>query len=104
MQVAVLVGLDLEDQPTKRLVDVGFAFQLVVGVFRIDALHRRHVRGAGQVQRHRVKQRLNADMVQGRAAKHRHNQPVHRGFANHLVQQIRRHADSESTNSTSSLL
>ena len=68
MQIAVAVGLNLEHQAAERLVGVGFAKELCVGLFGVRAFDRRNVGGAWQVERDRIEHRLHADPVQGRSA------------------------------------
>ena len=90
MQVAVPVGLNLEDQSTERLRDVGFARRFAVLVLRIGSLDRRHVGRAGEIPRHAVHDRLDANPIQRRAAEQRDCHVVKRRVAQHAVDQLGR--------------
>ena len=91
VQIAMLVGIDFEDQAAKRRVGVGRATLRRVLVFGIDAFDRRHVGRAGQIIGHRVEQRLDADEIERRPAQHRHDQAVQRRLAQHAADQLDRH-------------
>ena len=61
--VPVRVPRGLEHQAAERLLRVGLALLLLVRLLRVRADDRRPVERAGQVVRHRVEQRLNADVL-----------------------------------------
>ncbi len=73
------VGHDLEGQGRERLVVVGLADD--VGAARRQAVDRRHVERRGQVVDDRVEQRLDALVLEARAAEHRRDRDVEGGLA-----------------------
>ena len=74
------VGRDLEGQRRERLVVHGPALDVRLVVVRQVTLDRRDVLGARQVVHHGVEQRLDALVLEGRAAEHRHDVAADRGL------------------------
>ena len=68
--LAAFVHRDLERERSERLVVLRRARQLLARVARIDAGHRRHVRGRRQVIDNGVEQRMDALVAQRRAREH----------------------------------
>ena len=72
MQIAVLVGLNLEDQPAKRFLGVGLARDLRRFSSWVHALDRRDMGGLGRWPPRRPRPAARRCRP-GRAAKHRHD-------------------------------
>ena len=71
--LAAFVHRDLERERRERLGVLRLALELLGRVARIDAGHRRQVRGRRQVVDHRVEQRVDALVAQRGAVQHRHH-------------------------------
>ena len=91
----VRVGLNLEDQTRERLTRLDRANLFFVGL-RIDAGDRRNVERRRQVVDDRVEHLLNALVLQGAAAEHRHQRAVERRGAKRRAKLVRRENSSSS--------
>ena len=65
------VGHDLEAECGERLVVVGLTDDLLFHLVGVEPIHRRNIERAGQVVDHRIEQRLNTLVLEGRSAEHR---------------------------------
>ena len=70
----MLLGKDLEHEPAKGRRRIGRTLDLDGGLLRrVEALDRKHVEGAGEIEGDRVEHRLDTDTVEGGAGKDRHD-------------------------------
>ena len=83
------VGHDLEGERAERLVEARLALELLAGL-RVDAVHRALVERRGQVVDDRVEQRLDALVLERRAAQDGRDREVERAGADRGAQASRR--------------